>query len=598
MLLSTDVYTYWDYARISTEHGGNPYVDVPNDYPDDPAFPLMGSHWRDTTSVYGPGFTLASEGHAVVVGGSPDAAAWLYRALAAAAMVALVLLAARLSPQPAFAAAFVGWNPLLAVHFAGGGHNDAWMMAFVLAALALAASGRRGLAGVAWAAAIAIKWVPLLFLPLRFLEARKTGRTLDHRGLAGAAVVIVAIATWRYGFSWIGAAGPLARNFAEDRAWYAIPSRIASVGIPEGAVALGFALAFVGAYAWLLREAWRGRARLALTACFLLICTSWLVPWYAVWAVPLAAVEEDGPRGSSLWRSRRTCCATPSRSSAFGLRYAVVADLISVAEAQRLILERAKPLEAERVPIERATGRVLAAPAAAAVDLPPFPSSAMDGFALRSADTTEAPVTLPVVARIAAGAPAGRPLAPGEAMGIATGGAVPDGADAVVPIEVVEEEADGVTVSAAVAAGTNVRERGGDVKAGETVLDAGVLLGPGQVGALAAAGVAEVRATKRPRVGILVTGSELRQPGEALEAGQIYESNGLLLATALQLAGAVPGAARGGRRHGGRASPDDGEGAARVRHARDDGGASVGPTISCARCRPSFGSRRSSGVLP
>ena len=142
VLLSTDVYTYWDYARISTEHGGNPYVDVPNDYPDDPAFPLMGSHWRDTTSVYGPGFTLASEGHAAVVGDSPDAAAWLYRALAAAAMVALVLLAARLSPQPAFAAAFVGWNPLLAVHFAGGGHNDAWMMA--LRARRARARRRRG----------------------------------------------------------------------------------------------------------------------------------------------------------------------------------------------------------------------------------------------------------------------------------------------------------------------------------------------------------------------------------------------------------------------------------------------------------------------
>ncbi len=78
------------------------------------------------------------------------------------------------------------------------------------------------------------------------------------------------------------------------------------------------------------------------------------------------------------------------------------------------------------------------------------------------------------------------------------------------------------------------------MRAGETVLEPGVLLGPGQVGALAAAGVSEVRATKRPRVGILVTGSELRQPGEDLEAGQIYESNGLLLATALQLAGAVP----------------------------------------------------------
>jgi molybdopterin molybdotransferase len=217
-----------------------------------------------------------------------------------------------------------------------------------------------------------------------------------------------------------------------------------------------------------------------------------------------------------------------------------VADLISVAEAQRLILERAKPLEAERVPIERATGRVLAEPAAAAVDLPPFASSAMDGYALRSADTAAAPVTLPVVARIAAGAPAERPLGAGETMAIATGGAVPDGADAVVPIEVVEEGPDGLALSQPVAAGANVRDRGGDVRAGEAVLEPGVLLGAGQVGALAAAGVAEVQATKRPRVGILVTGSELRQPGEQLEAGQIYESNGLLLATALQLAGAVP----------------------------------------------------------
>jgi molybdopterin molybdotransferase len=211
-----------------------------------------------------------------------------------------------------------------------------------------------------------------------------------------------------------------------------------------------------------------------------------------------------------------------------------------VVEAQRLVLERAKPLEAERVPIERATGRVLAAPAPAAVDLPPFASSAMDGYALRSADTVGAPLTLPVVARIAAGAPAGRPLGAGEAMAIATGGAVPEGADAVVPIEVVEEGPDGLVVNEPVEAGAHVRGRGGDVKAGETVLEPGVLLGAGQVGALAAAGVAEVQATKRPRVGILVTGSELRQPGEQLEAGQIYESNGLLLATALQLAGAVP----------------------------------------------------------
>ncbi|HSE82290.1 MAG TPA: glycosyltransferase 87 family protein [Gaiellaceae bacterium] len=293
VLLSTDVYTYWDYARISTEHGGNPYVDVPSDYPDDVAYPLMGSYWYDTSSVYGPGFTLASEAHALAVGESAEAASWTYRVLAAAAMVALVLLAARLSTRPAFAAAFVGWNPLLAVHFAGGGHNDAWMMAFVLAALAFAAAGRTALAGVSWALAIAIKWVPLLFLPLRLLEARRTGRRIDHRGLALGLGVVVAIATWRYGLSWLGAVGPLASNLAEDRARYAIPIRVASIGLPEAGVAAAFAVAFLAAYAWLLREAWRGRARLALTTGLLLVCTSWLVPWYAVWAVPLAAVEED-----------------------------------------------------------------------------------------------------------------------------------------------------------------------------------------------------------------------------------------------------------------------------------------------------------------
>ena len=217
-----------------------------------------------------------------------------------------------------------------------------------------------------------------------------------------------------------------------------------------------------------------------------------------------------------------------------------MAELISLQEAQRVVLERVKPLEAERVPIERAAGRVLAEPAAAAVDLPPFPSSAMDGFALRAADTERVPVTLPVVARIAAGAPASRPLAPGEAMAIATGGAVPEGADAVVPIELVEEAEDTLTVREPVPAGANVRDRGGDVHAGQEVLPRGTRLGAAQVGALAAAGAAEVRCAKRPRVGILVTGSELRPPGAQLQPGEIYESNGVLLATALNLAGAVP----------------------------------------------------------
>jgi molybdopterin molybdotransferase len=214
--------------------------------------------------------------------------------------------------------------------------------------------------------------------------------------------------------------------------------------------------------------------------------------------------------------------------------------LISVAEAQRIVLGRAKRLDAERVPIERAAGRILAASVTALVDLPPFPSSAMDGYALRAADTSDPPVRLPVVARIAAGSPAERHLAAGEAMAISTGGAVPEGADAVVPLELVEERGDEIELSEPVEAGANVRGRAGDVSAGDVVLEPGTRLGPAQVAALAAAGVSEVQCAKRPRVGILVTGSELRQPGEELEPGEIYESNGLLLATALQLAGAVP----------------------------------------------------------
>jgi molybdopterin molybdotransferase len=178
---------------------------------------------------------------------------------------------------------------------------------------------------------------------------------------------------------------------------------------------------------------------------------------------------------------------------------------------------------------------VLAEPARSSVDLPPFPSSAMDGFALRVADT---PGELPVVERIAAGHPASRPLAAGEAMGIATGGVVPDGADAVVPIELVVQTDNNVSVPHAVVQNDNVRARGGDVRAGEVVVEAGTRLGPAQIGALAAAGVAEVRAARRPRAAVLSTGTELRAPGEELGPGQIYEANSHLLAAALASAGA------------------------------------------------------------
>jgi molybdopterin molybdotransferase len=164
----------------------------------------------------------------------------------------------------------------------------------------------------------------------------------------------------------------------------------------------------------------------------------------------------------------------------------------------------------------------------------------MDGYAVRSVDTAAAPTTLALVARIAAGSPAVRPLGAGETMSISTGGAVPDGADAVIEVERAREGDGKVELAAPVSAGANVRPRGEDVQAGAIVLAPGARLGAAQVGALAAAGISEVRCAKRPRVGILATGSELRSPGETLGPGEIYESNGLMLAAQLVSAGAVP----------------------------------------------------------
>jgi molybdopterin molybdotransferase len=212
-----------------------------------------------------------------------------------------------------------------------------------------------------------------------------------------------------------------------------------------------------------------------------------------------------------------------------------MAELLSLAEAQARVLERAEALEGEPVPVAQAFGRVLAEDAHAVVDLPPFPSSAMDGFALRAADT---PGRLAVVAHVAAGVPAPRALEPGEAMGIATGGVVPDGADSVIPIEYVVQHDNEVEIEQAVDHGDNVRPRAGDVAAGDVAVARVTRLRAAQIGALAAAGVTEVRCARRPRVAILATGTELRRAGEELGPGEVYEANGVLLASALTAEGA------------------------------------------------------------
>jgi molybdopterin molybdotransferase len=208
-----------------------------------------------------------------------------------------------------------------------------------------------------------------------------------------------------------------------------------------------------------------------------------------------------------------------------------VTALPRIDEALARVLGRVAPLPLEDVPISKAAGRVLAEPASARTDLPPFDSSAMDGFAVRAADT---PGRLTVVGQSAAGSPAEREVRAGEAIVISTGAVVPGGADAVVPVE----RTSGDVEVERVAVGDNVRPKGGDVRSGTVVVAAGAVLTPARVGALAAAGVATVRCGRRPRVTVLATGSELRPPGEPLAPGEIYESNTVLLAAQLASAGA------------------------------------------------------------
>jgi molybdopterin molybdotransferase len=204
-------------------------------------------------------------------------------------------------------------------------------------------------------------------------------------------------------------------------------------------------------------------------------------------------------------------------------------------EALELVLARARPLPSEVVPLAAAAGRVLAEPAAALVDLPPFASSAMDGFAVRAGET---PGRLPIAARIAAGEPLAVALPPAAAAAIATGAAVPAGADAVVPVELTAESDGEVQIDHAAEVGAHVRPRGGDVRAGDPVAAAGETLRAARIGALAAAGVADVVCVRRPRVAVLATGSELRPAGDELDPGQIYESNRTMVAVVLAAAGA------------------------------------------------------------
>ncbi|MBY4400370.1 molybdopterin molybdotransferase MoeA [Rhodococcus fascians] len=194
---------------------------------------------------------------------------------------------------------------------------------------------------------------------------------------------------------------------------------------------------------------------------------------------------------------------------------------------------------AQRVPLTDALGRVAFHDVTSPVDLPLFRNSQMDGYAVDSRSVQSAPVTLPVSTIIAAGPTRPSTLTPGSAAKIMTGAPIPDGADAIVPVEdTTVTTAGAVTVERARVAGEFVREQGSDVRAGTILIDAGRVLEPRHISVLAAVGLATVDVRSRPRVAVVTTGAELADAGETLSPGQIFDSNGITLAAHLRASGA------------------------------------------------------------
>lgn len=225
-------------------------------------------------------------------------------------------------------------------------------------------------------------------------------------------------------------------------------------------------------------------------------------------------------------------------------------ELIPVEQARALLLDTVNTLETEKVPLIEALGRISAKNQTSDIDISPFDHSAMDGFAVVASDlanaTPEAPIELPVIDEIPAGAYYDKVLQPGTCVRIMTGAPIPDGANAVVKYEIVTNlENDGrapgrVAFSAPTSAGDNIRQKGEEIAAGEVAIKAGEPLSPAGAGLLASCGLSQVEVYKRPRVAVIPIGSELVEPDTLPLTGQIRDGNSYAIGASVVRAGGIP----------------------------------------------------------
>ena len=292
-LLSQDVFSYISYARLGAEHGLNPYLHAPSDYPADPAFLYVG--WRDTASAYGPLFTLATYPLAAL---SVSAALWALKAASAASVLALAWLCARLAPARGVdrrsAAAFVALNPLVLVHVVGGGHNDGLMVLLLLTGCAGVLALREAAAGASLLAAAAIKVSAAFAAPFALLGARRPLRLVAGALAALAAVAVASLVA--FGPHALDAVGLAGENQAKT-SHYSVPATAARIlGADVDWLRIGALVLYAGFVAWLLVWTRHGGDWLRATgwaALGLLVASGWLLPWYLIWALPFAALSRD-----------------------------------------------------------------------------------------------------------------------------------------------------------------------------------------------------------------------------------------------------------------------------------------------------------------